>query len=243
MDHLTEDELVLYYYGEQDVAAVEQHLGACETCRGEYQSLQRVLNSVDALPVPERAPEYGADVWYRLASHVKGGRVKSVWREWFGVRQFVAAGAVAALILVAFFAGRYMEKPARQVAKVAQPVRERILLVAVGDHLERSEMVLAELANAGPHAQGKLDISYEQHAAEDLVQSNRLFRQTANIAGDTATASVLDDLERVLLEIVHSPAEVSKPQLEDLRRQIEDEGILFKVRVFQSQVQDRQKTM
>lgn len=98
-------------------------------------------------------------------------------------------------------------------------------------------MVLVELANAGAPAAGKLDISYEQETAEDLLESNRLYRQTAARNGDVATAGLLDDLERVLLEIAHSPAEVSARQLEELRRQIEDRGILFKVRVFGSRAE------
>jgi predicted anti-sigma-YlaC factor YlaD len=56
MNHLNEEQFVLYYYGEQ-VDGVEDHLGACEQCRVAYHTLQRVLNSVDSLPVPER----GAD--------------------------------------------------------------------------------------------------------------------------------------------------------------------------------------
>ena len=116
-------------------------------------------------------------------------------------------------------------------------VRERVLLVAVGDHLERSQMVLVELANAGAPAAGKLDISYEQQTAEDLLESNRLYRQTAARNGDVATAALLEELERMLLEIAHSPAEVSARQLEELRRQIEDQGILFKVKIFGSRVE------
>ncbi len=116
-------------------------------------------------------------------------------------------------------------------------VRERVLLVAVGDHLERSQMVLVELANAGAPAAGRLDISYEQKTAEDLLESNRLYRQTAATNGDVATAALLEELERVLLEIAHSPSEVSARQLEELRKQIEDRGILFKVKIFGSQVE------
>jgi hypothetical protein len=52
-----------------------------------------------------------------------------------------------------------------------------------------------------------------------------------------ATAALLEELERVLLEIAHSPSEVSAHQLEELRRQIEDRGILFKVKIFGSQVE------
>ena len=65
-------------------------------------------------------------------------------------------------------------------------------------------MVLAELSNA-PDAKGKLDISDERQMAEELLDDNRLYRQTARTTGDTGVANVLDDLERVLIEIAHSP--------------------------------------
>ena len=115
-----------------------------------------------------------------------------------------------------------------------------MLLVAVGDHLERSQMVLVELANAGASQERPLDISYEQRAAEDLLESNRLYRQTAASTGDVATASMLEELERVLLEIAHSPSAVSEKQLDELRKEIEDRGILFKVKVFGTQVEQRE---
>jgi hypothetical protein len=50
----------------------------------------------------------------------------------------------------------------------------------------------------------------------------------------------LDDLERVLLEIAHSPNEVSSGQLDDLRQQIESRGLLFKVRVMGSQAREQE---
>jgi hypothetical protein len=150
----------------------------------------------------------------------------------------LVAAAMAVLTIGAFLAGRSWQKPApRQMAAIDGSTRERILLVAVGDHLERSEMVLVELANAGAPAAGRLDISNEQRTAEDLLESNRLYRQTAATNGDVATAALLEELERVLLDIAHSPSEVSARQLEDLRKQIEDRGILFKVKIFGSKVE------
>jgi hypothetical protein len=229
MSHLTEEQLVLYYYGE---AAAEPHLDQCESCRAAYQALQRVLNSVDSFAVPERPPDYEAQVW-RSVSRTLPRRRAIHWQPW------AAALAAAALIVAAFFAGRFTRKPAARAAADPQ-VRERVLLVAVGDHLERSQMVLVELANAAPPRKGDLDISYEQHAAEDLIESNRLYRNTAASNGDAATASLLDDLERVLLEIAHSPSAVSQKQLDDLRKEINDRGILFKVKVFGSQVEQRE---
>ena len=77
--------------------------------------------------------------------------------------------------------------------------------------------------------------------AEDLVAANRLYRLTAERSGEAGVASVLDELERTLIEIAHSPSKLSSPQFEDLRRRIESQGILFKVRVIDSQVRQREK--
>ncbi len=233
MNHPTEEQLVLYYYGE--AASIEDHIGGCEQCRVSYQALQRVLNSVDSLPVPERAPDYESRVWSAVEAQMD--RRARRW-SFIGWRPLLGALAMVALVVGAFLAGNTWRKSApKQVAGLDSGVRERVLLVAVGDHLERSEMVLVELANAGAPAAGRLDISYEQKTAEDLLESNRLYRQTAATNGDVATAALLEELERTLLEIAHSPSEVSARQLEELRGQIEDRGILFKVKIFGSRVE------
>ena len=71
-------------------------------------------------------------------------------------------------LVIAFFAGRY--SPHSQEPEVAQTpsgVRERVLLVAVGDHLERSEMLLIEIANANPRQ--AMNIVEQRETAQDLV--------------------------------------------------------------------------
>jgi hypothetical protein len=112
--------------------------------------------------------------------------------------------------------------------------------VAVGDHLDRSQMVLVELVNAD--GKGPVNISAEQRTARDLVGANRLYRETAARAGEVGVASVLDDLERVLIEIANSPSQLSSAQFEEIRHRIEARGILFKVRVIDSQVREREKS-
>jgi hypothetical protein len=74
-----------------------------------------------------------------------------------------------------------------------------------------------------------------------LLDENRLYRETAKQQGDVALASVLDELERVLLDVAHSPDELTPAKLASLQKRIEDRGILFKVRVVDKDLQDKQK--
>jgi hypothetical protein len=231
MNHINENQLVLFYYGESaDAAAIEVHLSGCESCRSELRALQLVLNTIDSVPVPARQADYGQALWNRIEPRLAAPRRPAI-RQWW-----IWAPVMVVLLLGAFLAGSvWQRRVAPPVAKNqnSQQIRERILLVAVGDHLERSQMVLAELDNA-PDGKGKLDISGERRMAQDLLDDNRLYRQTARSTGDNSMASVLDDLERVLLEIAHSPSDVSNEQLDDLRQQIESRGLLFKIRVLGS---------
>jgi hypothetical protein len=245
MNHLTEEQLILHYYGEEsDALSSEKHLEECAGCRDLYGSLQRVLNVVDALPVPDLGPEYGAEVWRRIQHRVP---VRRRWLPSFAWRWAAATAAMAGLLIAAFVAGRHYPqlytqtaKRQTQIATAADPqAGERVLLVAVGDYLERSQMVLIELANADP--KGKLDISSEQERAAGLVSESRLYRQTAEHTGDTAVANVLDELDRVLLDIAHGPSEVSPAELDDLRQKLKAEGILFKIRVLGSNVRTQEK--
>lgn len=247
MKHFTEEELIAYREGEiTQREAIAAHLTACSACHAELERIEAVLRALDNLPVPERGADYGRAVWQQIAPRLpeKAGRG---WRVWFAPRHLLAFGSVAAMVLVAFFAGRWWKPgvppvspmPATNVAEV----RERVLVVAVGDHLGKSEMVLMELANAAPQQPGQkeINISAEQKRAEDLLDANRLYRETAKQDGDAALAGVLDDLERVLTDVAHSPDQITPARLESLQKRIEAHGILFKVRVVGKELQEKQK--
>jgi hypothetical protein len=241
MNHLSEEQLILHYYGEEgETLAVEQHLDGCEDCRGAYASLQRVLNVVDSLPVPDRPADYESQVWKRIESRIPARR--RLWSLPSPWRWAAASVAFASLLVMAFLAGRFSPQMGRRPAQMAAADSgsgERILLVAVGDYLERSQMVLVELANANPH--GPLDITAEQERAADLVSESRLYRQTAAHTGDGAVASILDDLDRILLEITHAPSTITPDGLEKLRQRFQAEGILFKIRVLGSNVRNQEE--
>ena len=193
--------------------------------------------------MPDPGADYGRRVWQQIAPRLPE-KTARWWQLWVEPRRLAAAGSVLALVIAAFFVGRISKPPgpAPVDAAAQAQVRERVLVVAVGQHLGRSEMMLVELSNAGPAGpqQKQVNISAEQRRAEDLLEENRLYRQTALKQGDAALASVLDELERVLLDVTHSPEEVTPAQLESIRQKIEARGILIKVRVVSKELEQRQ---
>jgi len=234
MNHLNEEQLVLYYYGEETGAPdAAGHLETCGACLQAYASLERVLRAAEGFTVPQPAEDFDARIWQRIAPRLPvrlAFRPAPVWR-W---------AAAAGVLLAALLAGQFYPtpKPVRTVAAADPQAGERLLRLAVGDYLERSQMVLAEVANANP--QQPLDISFEQERAVDLVAESRLYRQTALRTGDAAVAGLLDDLDRVMLDITHAPARLNPAELERMRNRLDSEGILFKIRVLGENVRAQQ---
>jgi hypothetical protein len=114
-----------------------------------------------------------------------------------------------------------------------------VLQAAVGDHLDQTQMMLVELANADTDQADVL--ASEQARASDLVAVNRIIRASAEQSGDAAIVDVLEDLERVLMEIANAPANASSNDLTDLQSRITTQDLLFRLRVIASEM--RQRTM
>jgi hypothetical protein len=211
-----------------------------------------VFAALDTLEVPEPGRGYGQRVWNELAPRLKPLRDPANrlservawWQGWFAPRRLAAFAAVAALAVLAFLAGRGTKHEATPEAVSGVTMREKVLLLAVGEHLGRSEMMLTELSNTeAKHGAARLiDISAEQKRAEDLLAENRLYRETALEQSDGRIANVLDDLERVLMDVAHSPDEVTGVQLGTMRQRIAADGILFKLRVVGADLEERQRT-
>jgi acetolactate synthase small subunit len=239
--HPSEDDLVLFHYGEiGDREAIDVHLASCEACRSGYEALQRALANFESLTVPEPDERFEARMWRQIQPRLDA-RPRFGWRAFFSPARLAVAGAMAVLVIAAFVAGRNWPRPepTAPVTSAASDVSDdRVLLVAVIDHLDRSERALTELVNAEPAR--SVDISTEQASVRELVPVNRLIRQTATEVGEAGMASLLDDLERVLVEIAHSPSTVSPQEFNEIRKRIESQGIIFKVRVLGSDVRERQ---
>jgi succinate dehydrogenase/fumarate reductase cytochrome b subunit len=82
--HLTNDELVLHYYGEDgsDLVTSERHLRVCAQCAEAYQALARTLDSVTApevVEVVDDLPTLGQLIRDRMSERSSPSVVALVW--------------------------------------------------------------------------------------------------------------------------------------------------------------------
>ncbi len=251
MNHIHEDLLIAFVLDEVEPgtrADAELHLAGCERCRTDAEEIRRVLRAAASDEVPERGADYGARVWARLEPRLPADeRRRSRWAD---ARPWLAAAAAALLAVSAFVIGRWSGAPVEptrgsaalhDVSTDPRSVRERVVLAAVGDHFERAERALVELAHTTD--EGTVDISAEQAWARQLLDANRLYRQSLQDPASPALSDLLGELEPILLELVNSPSRLSEPELRALQARIEERSLVFKLRVTGAQMRARQRTL
>ena len=240
MKHLNEAELIEHYY-EESVSPTdcERHLKACAACANRYAELRRDLDQVKPLAPPVRGEDYGEQVWQSIRESLTVyERPKRTWKLTQLWQPLVWAAACALLIAAAFIAGRQWErKQAPAVAVAIDPQsRQRVVILVLGDHLDRSERLLVELNHASTNDASAMPLRSE---ARELLATNRLVRQSAMETGDLGVEASLDRLERLLVELANGPDGLSEPDLNRLRQEMNTDGLLFDIRVLRSRVHSR----
>jgi hypothetical protein len=222
MKHVSEEDLILIYYAEPGVPEeARAHLVECGHCRAAADALAQTLNLCNEWSVPEPDAGFERRVWPQRQ------------RDWFIPRVWIGVAAAVVLLIGAFQLGRVSKAPQPlAIAGLSKQARERILEISLADHLDRADMLLTEISNAGESA--PLDFASERGRAQDLVEEGRLMRQTLARQGASPTVTFLDEVERFLIEVANAPDSVSPREVEELQQRIGSGSLLFKVRIIES---------
>ena len=240
-------------------ARVADHVRGCAPCAEMIRELQMIRAALASRPdvaAPAsgdwsafmgrldarlRRPEGGADVLsFVAAPHGAGAGSARPARRFAGL---LATAALLALVAVSVFlasrAGRSIVAPVSQPSGIARtaaasgdieiPVREGLATVGIR-HLERSKLVVLGLANKDVDASSAADWEYERELATGLLNDTRLYRLAAEQRGLKSLASVMKDLELVLLQA--SMAEGSdRTALPQIQRLIQKRSLVQKMDV------------
>jgi hypothetical protein len=227
MKHLSEEDLVLLYYDEPGVAEGSKtalvHLAECTDCRVAAETLAQTLDACNEWNPPATDAELGRSVWARLAPQLDRRPTTPGRHFW------LMAAAVGALVIAAFFTGRISSRPAPAItAGLSEPARERILSIALADHLDRAQLLLTEVANMNDTDAAEFGASRAR--AKDLVNEGRLLQQVMA----SRSEPLLDEVGRFVLEVANAPDSVNAEEIQGLKQRIDAESLLFKVRIIEA---------
>jgi hypothetical protein len=251
MNHLSEEELVERYYngaansGQTGAEAV--HLDECAECAAAFAALEVDLAAMRPVELPDKGEYYGEQMWARVEAALPSRSLparKSRLALWRGLA--FAAGC-AALVTASFYGGRFYEhlhqRPVLQGQRraPASSPQQKVVVVVLGDHLDRSERLLVELKHADPESPELVNPLTEE--ARALLAANRVFRDDAQREGDPALTQALSHLDQVLTEIANRRSGLDAAALERIKNQMNADGLLFEVRVLRSKNPHRNKTV
>jgi Putative zinc-finger len=251
-------EVELYFYDELDPstrASVEQHLLSCSECRRALEELSTIRAALATRPVVD-APVDGdwsaftirLNETIALESSAKRVAADPPPVEYRALRYapYLATAAVLTLVTstivyVSRTTARPEPVPPTPVAEhVERPVATPTAAPAVREnpeagfaalseqHFERSKLVVLGLANKDPRRATNEDWAYERGLASGLLDDTRLYRMAAEERGMKNLASVMGDLELVLLQT--SLAEKPDPDtLERIQRLIHKRDLVTKM--------------
>ncbi len=240
MKHLTEEEMNEQAYGggERDAA---QHVDACAECARSLAELKGDLAEVGRTEPPERDDAYGEHVWRAIAGSLAAyERPKRLWLQPRLIRGLGYAAACAMLVAGAFYAGLHWERwTARPQAAHSNPQKPRqpIVVVVLGDHLDRSERLLVELKHVDAGNEAMMPPLRDE--ARSLLEANHVCRKKADEGGDPELKSALDHLDHLLTEMASQPGGLNAAAIAHLKEEMNDDGLLFEVRVLRSRVRDQ----
>jgi hypothetical protein len=249
MKHLTEEELIECFYNKNKAAnPASRHLEQCVACAEAYAALESDLALITPAEPPARDAAYGERVWRSIAPCLPVYEVrKRSWLRGGAWRVLSYASACALLIACAFIAGRVWEhKQLRTTAgdnlttipQPAAPPQQRLVVVVLSDHLDRSERLLVELKHADAGSEEL--ISPLRDEARSLLAANRVCRQNAEKDDDPALTAALARLDHLLAELANQQGGLNAAALARLQEEMNSGSLLFEVRVLRSRIPNQQ---
>ncbi len=235
---------------------VQQHLAECPSCTEDLNQLQRTLSM---LPSYDPAEEKGKDFFNALAARIeteirqqRAPRLNTV-TEFFQKIRLLAAlrpayaygfgGALGMMILAVLF---FVRLPERHVEYAATEQRlsdyELVHLRAqqrMSNYLQKSKTLLVGIANMKESDHEDVDFTAERKLSRNLVYEARYLKSQPI---DERSARLVQDLQKILIELANLEETNDLPNVEMIRTGIDEENLLFKIRMAQASLDTNRTT-
>ena len=229
---------------EQD--AVSAHLRTCPACAAEVEELRALITAQGPTP-PDPAALLPKEFWntllnevdLRISSHapaVSWYRRLAVWMTPGPTPQYRIAVSFAAILIVAGSAlitwtvMRHAPEPLAPAVADASVVDSSAIVkpTRLQKYLHRSRTLLVGVANMNVPGDQPADLQTERRVSRELVIEARALRQESL---DAHSARLINDLEKIQIELANMTPDDVAPGVDMIRQGIESKNLLFKLRI------------
>jgi hypothetical protein len=230
---------------ESERLAVEQHLSTCKRCSEELAGLRQTLALLPP-PAPHPSDAREEALWQSLtlrverAVHQSSGRSRRVGvmdrlSSFVALRPslaFAVGGTLAVLVLAVAIFPLVSKQTPQVVQHPASPDDSSYVLATenvnerVGEYFRKSKALLIGIANM--KTTDGVDLAAEQTVSRRLVHEARYLRHQPL---DLRAAKLVNDLEKILIELANIEQNNDLPNVEMIRTGIHQENLLFRIRM------------
>jgi hypothetical protein len=117
--------------------------------------------------------------------------------------------------------------PATDPTATPERVRPADTQTLTAIHFEKSETLLVSFRNVRLDTrESAAEVAYERKRAQQLVMQNMILRREADAKGDVQTASLLENLEPILLDIANLPDKPDSKAVRTIRERVDRKNIV-----------------
>ncbi len=258
MQHLMVE--LLWDGAERDVPEpLQMHIKSCDACRDAFQGMQQTVQMLPPSPDTELSEAYWEAFTNRVINEatqekrspstvsLMQQRLQKLW-DVVGKRQFFPRiGFAFALIFAGVLIGRMWDSPidSHTIPDIEQTSAGMIAPAQLTErtqrYLDRSSVLLLGLVNfdVGADDPAVIHMDRKRLMAAELVDEARVLRADLNAGREQQLAQLIEDLERILIQIANLEAREDVPSIELIQRGVDHGSLLLKINLEQMRLGDR----
>lgn len=232
---------------EEESKSIQHHLAACKSCTEEMNQLRHTLALLPS-PSMDPADSKGKEFFDALALQIeqeirqqRSSRTNFLIEFTEKIRSFVTlrpsyayafGGTLAVVVLAVLFVVRQPEQPVEYAGSKEQPSDYELAHLQaqqrMSNYLQKSKTLFVGIANMKQGDSRNADFTAERRLSRNLVHEARfLGSQPMN----ERSARLLQDLQKILIELANLEETNDLPNVEMIRSGIDQENLLFKIRM------------
>ncbi|MBN2090560.1 zf-HC2 domain-containing protein [candidate division KSB1 bacterium] len=232
-------------YGElenHDLAALNQHLAECDSCRAEFEEMKSAMGVLSKYERTEPDAAYWPSYLQRLEQRMENKRWKFAekfghlieWIDWLPGWTYQLAGAMAILLLGIYIGYLSFGPPEQREKQFAENQKNEVQINLTGqeaaDYLERSKILLLGIVNID-QTKGKnpVDFVHQQKVSRELLNKTNDLKIKIQGTKYQRLQVLIAELEMLLLQIANLEKELDSPAIDVISSGVDKQAILMKI--------------